>query len=513
MVNKYLFLAVLATTVLSFAKSDDASDVISLTSTNFDEIVKSEKQILVEFFAPWCGHCKALAPEYEIAATTLKEKGIKLAKVDCTVETNVCSDYEVRGYPTLKVFHSGEPEDYKGPRKADGIVSYMIKQSLPALSEVTVSGFEAFTGSDRVVIVGFLSESENKEEYAALNSVASKLRQQYLFGVTSDEELAKKHGVTFPSIVLYKTFDEGKNELTGTLTEETLAEFVKTNSIPLLDEIGPENYAQYHESNLPLAYIFVDNEEDRTKLIKAIEPLARESKGKINFVHIDAEKYGGHGQNLALKQKWPAFAIQANDGGKYPFDQSKEITTESIGEFLTKFLTGEIEPSFKSEEIPEKNDEPVKIVVGLQFDEIVLDKEKDVLIEFYAPWCGHCKKLAPIWEELGAAIAADKANSNIVIAKMDGTENDLPKSVPFRIESFPTIKLFRAGDNEVIDYNGDRTFAGFAEFLKEHAVNKPVVEVPETVIVEEDDDDDDDVDDNDYDDEEEIAPEHDHDEL
>lgn len=73
-------------------------------------------------FAPWCGHCKALAPEYEEAATTLKEKGIKLAKIDCTEETDLCGKYGVEGYPTLKVFRGLETDDitaYKGQRKAD----------------------------------------------------------------------------------------------------------------------------------------------------------------------------------------------------------------------------------------------------------------------------------------------------------------------------------------------------------------------------------------------------------
>lgn len=73
-------------------------------------------------FAPWCGHCKALAPEYEEAATTLKEKNIALAKVDCTEETQLCQDQGVEGYPTLKVFRKGQyenPATYPGQRKAD----------------------------------------------------------------------------------------------------------------------------------------------------------------------------------------------------------------------------------------------------------------------------------------------------------------------------------------------------------------------------------------------------------
>lgn len=72
-------------------------------------------------FAPWCGHCKALAPEYEEAATTLKEKNIRLAKVDCTEEADLCKSHGVEGYPTLKVFRGlDNVTPYSGQRKAPG---------------------------------------------------------------------------------------------------------------------------------------------------------------------------------------------------------------------------------------------------------------------------------------------------------------------------------------------------------------------------------------------------------
>lgn len=74
-------------------------------------------------FAPWCGHCKALAPEYEEAATTLKEKNIALAKVDCTEEAELCREYGVEGYPTLKVFRGPDQiTPYSGQRKAPAYV-------------------------------------------------------------------------------------------------------------------------------------------------------------------------------------------------------------------------------------------------------------------------------------------------------------------------------------------------------------------------------------------------------
>ena len=60
----------------------------------------------------------------------------------------------------------------------------------------------------------------------------------------------------------------------------------------------------------------------------------------------------------------------------------------------------------------------------------------------------------------------------MVIAKMEATENDLPPKTPFKVEGFPTIKLIKAGDNEILDYQGDRTVEAFIEFLEANAVNK-----------------------------------------
>lgn len=72
--------------------------------------------LYVHLDAPWCGHCKSLAPEYEKAATQLMEDGsdIKLGKVDATEESELAGEFGVRGYPTIKFFKNGEASDYGG---------------------------------------------------------------------------------------------------------------------------------------------------------------------------------------------------------------------------------------------------------------------------------------------------------------------------------------------------------------------------------------------------------------
>lgn len=104
---------------------------------------------------------------------------------------------------------------------------------------------------------------------------------------------------------------------------------------------------------------------------------------------------------------------------KYIYDQD-EITSENLASFVQRVQAGEVEQFLKSAEIPESNDEPVKIIVGKSFKDIVLNTEQEVLVEFYAPWCGHCKTLAPHFDEAARRIAD---NPNIVIAKVDSTEN------------------------------------------------------------------------------------------
>ena len=120
----------------------------------------------------------------------------------------------------------------------------MTKQALPAVSVLTSETFEEFKTSDKVVVIGFF-EADDKSTNTTFTEVADTLRDDFLFGATNDAKLAKEEGVKQPGVILYKSFDEGKDVYDGKINKDDVSKFAKTASIPLVGEVGPETYASY----------------------------------------------------------------------------------------------------------------------------------------------------------------------------------------------------------------------------------------------------------------------------
>merc|ERR1711872_482129 len=183
--------------------------VLVLTNDNFQEAVDGNEFILVEFYAPWCGHCKALAPEYAKAAGILAEKESKivLAKVDATEEGAVAEKFEVRGYPTLKFFRNGKATEYGGGRTADTIVSWLEKKTgPPALAVASVEEATAFVAGKDGSVIGYFADQTVSAATAYL-SVAGSL-DDFQFAITSSPEVAAEHKLEGDAVVLLKTFDD-----------------------------------------------------------------------------------------------------------------------------------------------------------------------------------------------------------------------------------------------------------------------------------------------------------------
>ncbi len=161
-----------------------------------------------------------------------------------------------------------------------------------------------------------------------------------------------------------------------------------------MDQVTPENFGSYAEGGLPLAYLFSEPDDKRlSTLLEAIKPTARSYKGKVNFVWIDAVKFAEHGKSLNIDtESFPGFVIQdmANRGRKYVLPEKGDAVSGSVVEkFVRAFEDGGLEPTLKSAPVPKSQDEPVYVLVGSEFDKVLMeDDSKDQLVAFVAPWCG-----------------------------------------------------------------------------------------------------------------------------
>jgi protein disulfide isomerase family A protein 3 len=193
------------------------------------------------------------------------------------------------------------------------------------------------------------------------------------------------------------------------------------------------------------------------------------NQGETRFAIANAEQFAGELEEFGLeaprgKDASPVVAARGKDGKKYVL--KGKFSVEALQTFVENFLEGKIEAHVKSEEIPD-NSGPTKVAVGKNFDELVTSTDKDVLIEFYAPWCGHCKKLAPVWEELGALL---KDEPTIAIVKMDATANDVPPT--FVVHGFPTIYYYPADTKVPKKYEGGRDVQDFVKYLAKHSAKE-----------------------------------------
>ncbi|XP_057656523.1 protein disulfide-isomerase isoform X2 [Diorhabda carinulata] len=447
--------------------------VLVLTKDNFENAVSDNDFILVEFYAPWCGHCKALAPEYAKAAKQLEEQGsaIKLAKVDATEEADLAEKFGIRGYPTLKFFRKGTPTEYSGGRQADDIVNWLLKKTGPPAREInTVEAAEELIDGNNVIVIGFIKDQSTDLAKAYLE-VASTI-DDIPFAITSEDAVFENYEAKDDTLVLFKKFDEGKVVYEGGSTDAEIKKFIKTNSLPLLVEFNHDTAQKIFGGEIKnhLLMFLNKNDESYATISEAAKSVAKPYREKVLFVTIDAEEED-HQRILEF------FGIQKKDApvarlirleedmAKYK-PSTEELTAENIQKFVDDFLAGKLKQHLLSQELPEDWDkQPVKVLVASNFDSVALDSTKDVLVEFYAPWCGHCKQLVPIYDQLGEHF---KDNNDVIIAKMDATSNELEHT---KVTSFPTIKLFTKGENRAIDYNGPRTLEELIKFVESGGVD------------------------------------------
>ncbi|KAH8973021.1 hypothetical protein BDL97_01G023400 [Sphagnum fallax] len=372
------------------------------------------------------------------------------------------------------------------------MVAWVKKKTGPAISAVKSSAdAEELLKEETPLAVAFLDDFEGKDA-KELTAVA---RQEdgILFYMTGDVDIAKVFGLNKKAPALSTEMGYSQHLHTelmlltfvdGAFERKEISGFLGANKLPLVVTFSHETASAIFEDEVSrqclhvMAGLVFALPKEFEKIRDNFEEAAKSFKRKIIFVLVDlANKQLAtpvlHFFALTTDEtKMIGFSVDEN-GRKFMY--SGDLSLDSIKVFGEKFLTGDL--CLKSEPIPHKNDGYVKIVVSNSFDDIVLDETKDVLLEVYAPWCGHCKKLEPEYNRLGEVL---QNIPSIVIAKVDATKNE---HALVQVKEFPTILFFPAGNKSKeppLSVDMDRTVEAFVEYIKKNAaIPFTVPKIPE----------------------------------
>jgi len=483
-------------------------DVFHLSDVNaLTKLLKKEtKPVLVMFYAPWCKFCKVLKPEYSEAATELKGKFI-LAAIDVNRPENskVRKQYNISGFPTLLYFEAGKMKyTFEGENNKAGIVAFMENPTKPVqkpkeddwsadpnseIVHLTSENFEPVLKDEKSALVMFYAPwcghcKRMKPEY---EKAADILKSQKISGVlaaldaTRESEVANKFGVKGYPTVKYFSFGEFKFDV-NVREADKIVEFMKNPSEP---PPPPPPEVPWEEEHSEVVHLSDENFKPFLKkkthvLLMFYAPWCGHCKRtKPEFTKAAAKFADDPTTELAAVDctKYQAVCGFYNVKG-YPtikyFSHLKTVRDYSGGRTEADFVKFLSNPDAQEESPPEDpfGDFPgvdkVLILGDKTFDEQIKNLDS-ALVMFYAPWCGHCKKMKPDFAKAALMLATEQINAKVVA--VDCTVHR-KLSEKYEIQGFPTLKYFEKGQS-VAEYEGQRTAEAMVDFIKEKQKQKP----------------------------------------
>eukprot|EP01028_Stygiella_incarcerata_P013162 TRINITY_DN81577_c0_g1_i1.p1 TRINITY_DN81577_c0_g1~~TRINITY_DN81577_c0_g1_i1.p1 ORF type:complete len:578 (-),score=160.91 TRINITY_DN81577_c0_g1_i1:80-1672(-) len=481
---------------VALASEDEEKEgaVVVLTDDTFEEYINSHKFVCVKFYADWCGHCKRLAPDYEKVAAYFRDEkpelGLVLAELNGPENPVMNEKMGVKGFPTMLVFTGSmdDPLRYDGGRDVQSLTTTLQKMIGDPTQKVELAELENVLAKhvdeeESVVVVARIPETGSFDKFLAKFRDFARTKMGTTFLEVADPVPTK------PEIEVVRPFvgEERVRKFVGPV--EKLGAFLGDASLPLFGPLSRETAGAYVQSKLPLGVLFMDVsapgfKETLAKMRDEVFiPVAKdvETSGKMFFCYVDNTVFGTQRKRLGLPEdaNVPVFAIDdLHNGQRFPLLPTKDgetiediITYENVRDLASGFIEGKLESYIRSEPVPENPVQEDKVfkLVAKTFATDVFQDTHDVLVKVYAPWCGHCKALAPKYAQV-AQLFDKNGLTTLRMADLDGTENDLPKGM--QVQGYPTLMFFPAGSksaSDSVEYSGERTVVDLVTFMLDNA--------------------------------------------
>jgi protein disulfide-isomerase A1 len=364
------------------------------------------------------------------------------------------------------LFVNGKDQEYTGGRSEQSVVTWVLRKvGPPAVKLEDAAAAANFEAEHKFAAIALFPPGGVREAF----ELAARQVEDVMFAYSESPEVLARYGLSAPALRMFFPHDARSADLTSDISNaEEIQVFVKAHRYPMVTTFDGEVAAELFGDGRPLLFLFRDRdakgEAAEAEIRKAAPGFRRRilvsvagssepmDQRLMDYVGVDPEEL-------------PAVRLVANPlTGMVKYKLEGELTEASIAHFGQTFEAGGLKPHLKSEAEPTSQPGPVFTLVGSTFGRVVKDPTKDVMVEFYAPWCGHCKKLEPVYREVAKRV---ERVSTLIIAKMDATAND---AEGVDVEGFPTIKFWAASKkDEPLEYDGDRDVESFVGWLEEKA--------------------------------------------
>jgi protein disulfide-isomerase A1 len=276
------------------------------------------------------------------------------------------------------------------------MISFAKVRLRPAIHVLAEGELESFKDSDQVVAVGSWSKNDAASNQT-FTRVAEELLDYYRFAATND----KVEGAN-PSITLYKQYDTRELHFDGDFEDDAIIDFIALNSVPIVGEYS-QKWSWYYPPNasVPLVAAFAHSAAERETLANLMRPLAKTNENVMRFVTVDPAREPIFAARLLVsgENKGTTLVMRDTSDRVFHLSESEDLTQQVLSKWIEDFRQGKLMPYEVPDPVPEPDvpEESVVVLEAANFDGVVYDAEYDVLVEFYAPWCGHCKKyVAPV---------------------------------------------------------------------------------------------------------------------